>query len=328
VIGWLVVARNRKLVWGAHHRSGNDGLKDLFVANGIYKDLTDQDYIQFFSNRDMVMSIVSGNKVDYKTLIDAIPSVKIPNYAFKNMGDYRFQNMAAHWGLDEPSFSNGSAYGDLDNDGDLDLVVNNVNMPMFIYRNETSRELPGHHYLKLILKGEAGNTAAVGTKITVRHQGRLIYQEQMPTRGYLSSVDPRPNLGLGSVTVMDTLIVEWPDDRITVMTKVPADQVLTLYQKDGIKQSAPTAIPAKAENLYLKNITSENRIVFNHIENDDDFKRDKLIYYMFTEGPRLCKGDVNRTAWEMIFAAPNPAGNPDGAPGMVHHRSIRGQRRQ
>ncbi len=134
------------------------------MANGIYQDLTDQDYIQYFSNRDMVMSIVSGNKVDYKTLIDAIPSVKIPSYAFKNMGDYEFQNMAGSWGLAEPSHSNGSAYGDLDNDGDLDLVVNNVNMPMFIYRNETSEQLPDHHYLKVILKGDGGNTDAIGCK--------------------------------------------------------------------------------------------------------------------------------------------------------------------
>ena len=132
----------------------NDGLKDIFVANGIYKDLTDQDYIQYFSNRDMVMSIVSGKNVDYRKLIDAIPSVKIPSYAFKNTGNYRFENVAESWGLGTPSHSNGSVYGDLDNDGDLDLVVNNVNMPMFIYRNETNTLKPENHWLKVILKGE------------------------------------------------------------------------------------------------------------------------------------------------------------------------------
>lgn len=295
-IGRLTGVNATDWSWGALITDlDNDGLKDLYVANGIFKDLTDQDYIQFFSNRDMVMSIVSGNNVDYKTLIDAIPSVKIPNYAFKNLGSYRFQNMADAWGLGEPSFSNGSAYGDLDNDGDMDLVVNNVNMPMFIYRNETSQQLPENHYLKVILKGEGGNTAAVGTKVTVRHKGMLFYQEQMPIRGYLSSVDPRPNLGLGSITMVDTLIVEWPDDRITIMTRVPTNQILTLYQKDGKKQSAPFTSPVMPENLYLKNITRENRIAFSHIENDfEDFKRDKLIYHMMsTEGPRMCQGDVN-----------------------------------
>jgi len=142
----------------------NDGLKDLFVANGIYKDLTDQDYLQYFSNRDMIMSIVSGNKVDYKTLIDALPSVKIPNYAFRNMGNFSFKNVAKEWGLGTPCFSNGSAYGDLDNDGDLDLVVNNVNMPMFVYRNETNKLLPDNHYLKVILNGEPGNTRRLEPK--------------------------------------------------------------------------------------------------------------------------------------------------------------------
>jgi enediyne biosynthesis protein E4 len=295
-IGRLAGVNATDWSWGALITDlDNDGLKDLFVANGIYKDLTDQDYIQFFSNRDMVMSIVSGNNVDYKTLIDAIPSVKIPNYAFKNMGNYRFQNLADVWGLGEPSFSNGSAYGDLDNDGDMDLVVNNVNMPMFVYRNETSQQLPENHYLKVILKGEGGNTAAIGAKVTVRHKGMQYYQEQMPIRGYLSSVDPRPNLGLGSITVADSLIVEWPDDRVTIMTRVPTNQVLTLYQKDGVNPDTPIEVPYIPENLYLKNVTRENRIAFTHIENDfNDFRRDKLIYHMMsTEGPRLCKGDVN-----------------------------------
>ena len=149
----------------------NDGLKDIFVANGIYKDLTDQDYIQFFSNRDMVMSIVSGKNVNYRALIDAIPSVKIPSYAFRNKGKYTFQNVAESWGLATPSFSNGSAYGDLDNDGDLDLVINNVNMPMFIYRNETDNQLPQNHYLKVVLKGEGENTDAIGAKITAKAPG-------------------------------------------------------------------------------------------------------------------------------------------------------------
>jgi len=290
--------------WGALITDlDNDGLKDIYEANGIYKDLTDQDYIQFFSNRDMVLSIVSGKDVDYKRLIDAIPSVKLPNYAFKNMGEYRFQNVAATWGLDIPSFSNGSVYGDLDNDGDLDLIVNNVNMPMFIYRNETNHLLPDNHYLKVVLKGESGNTAAVGAKVTVKHEGKFVYLEQMPMRGYLSTVDPRPNLGLGPLTMVDSLIVEWPDDRVTILTDVPTNQILTLFQRDAEKKLLHLVDSVNSRNDYFEDISRNNLINFVHIENDfNDFERDPLLYQMLsTEGPRMCKGDVNGDGLEDVF---------------------------
>ena len=281
----------------------NDGLKDIFVANGIYQDLTDQDYIQYFSNRDMVASIISNNGVDYKTLIDAIPSVKLPSYAFKNMGGHKFENRAVSWGLADPSHSNGSAYGDLDNDGDLDLVVNNVNMPMFLYRNETSEKLPDHHYLKVILKGKPGNTDAIGSKVTAMHQDHSFYLEQMPMRGFKSTMDPRPNLGVGQLTMVDSLVVQWPDGTVTIMRDVPTDQILTLYQEDGLPTAAPFVNIAKPEERWFKEITGEVSVDFIHRENEfDDFRREKLIYQMLsTEGPRTCKGDVNGDGLEDLF---------------------------
>jgi enediyne biosynthesis protein E4 len=249
------------------------------------------------------MSIVTGNNVNYKKLIDAIPSVKLPNYAFKNMGNYRFQNMAAQWGLAEPGFSNGAAYGDLDNDGDLDLVINNVNLPMSIYRNESNHQLPGNHYLKVVLKGASGNTQAIGAKVTVKNNGKYIYLEQMPMRGYLSTMDPRPNLGLGPLTMIDSLIVEWPDGRTTLMTNVAADQILTLFQKDSDAKSVQVVDPVSSKHEYFEDISKENRINFVHKESSfNDFEQQPLLYQMMsTEGPRMCKGDVNGDGLEDIY---------------------------
>ena len=281
----------------------NDGLKDIFVANGIYKDLTDQDYIRYFSNRDVVMTIVVGHNVDYKKLIDAIPSVKLSNYAFKNMGNYRFKNVADQWGLGEPGFSNGAAYGDLDNDGDLDLVINNVNEPMSIYRNETNHILPDNHYLKVVLKGNPGNTQAIGSKITVKNKGKFIYLELMPMRGYLSTMDPRPNLGLGPLTMVDTLIVEWPDDRTTILTNVKADQTLTLSQKDAKNEPVNLTGNSRTVKPLFENISSANHINFTHKEsNFNDFEQQPLLYQMMsTEGPHMCKGDINGDGLEDIY---------------------------
>jgi hypothetical protein len=164
-IGRLAGVEATDWSWGAlMFDMDNDGLKDIFVANGIYQDLTNQDYLQYITNEEVARAMISKKGVDYKKLVELIPSNPVSNFAFKNKGNLRFENVAEAWGLGNPNFSNGSAYGDLDNDGDLDLVINHVNAQVSINRNNAERLMPENRYLKFILKGSTKNSQAIGTK--------------------------------------------------------------------------------------------------------------------------------------------------------------------
>ncbi len=284
--------------WGAlMFDMDNDGWKDVFVANGIFQDLTNQDYLQYVSNEEVVKSIVSNNSVNYKKLVELIPSNPVPDYAFHNQGNLTFINKADEWGIGEPNFSNGSAYGDLDNDGDLDLVINGVNESASVIRNETTRLFPENKYLKFVLKGIGKNTQAIGTTIEIVAGDDRFYLEQVPNRGFESSVDPRPNLGLGKIDTVDLVRVRWPDGRETLLKNLATNQLITLDQREATSLSSPPS----ATDLIFVNISSP--INFKHKENEFvDFDRDKLLYHMLsTEGPRVSKGDVNGDGLEDIY---------------------------
>ncbi len=311
-IGRLAGVQATDWSWGAlMFDMDNDGLKDIFVANGIYQDLTNQDYLQYVSNEEVVRSIISDNRVDYKKLVELIPSNSVPDYAFRNMGNLQFENKAQKWGFVESGFSNGSAYADLDNDGDLDLVINRVNEPVGMMRNEADHLFPQRTYLQFVLNGGSKNKQAIGTRITIVNRAKQFYVEQMPNRGFESSVDPRPFIGLGEATTVDSVIVQWPDGRETRLGQVATGQTLTLNQSEA---SAPKA-SRRVDSNQMFQVMQSPPVVHRHVESDFvDFDRDKLLYHMLSsEGPCLAVADVNGDDLDDFFV-----GGAKGFPGALY----------
>src|SRR6266699_3650409 len=273
----------------------NDGRKDLFVTTGIYRRPNDLDYIASFD------SIPAGVEPPVARLIAKMPHVPQPNYAFHNNGDLTFTNLASAWGLNAPGFSNGAAYVDLDNDGALDLVVNNLNAPATVYRNRV-RDLDSasHHYLTVTLRGSGANTAGIGAKVMISAGDAHQLVEVMPTRGFESAVDPRPHFGLGTARSVDTLIVVWPDRRSQTLTNVAAAQFITVSQADARRQppNRQTAQPP-----HFSDVTDAVPINYKHRENTFfDFGREPLMPHLLsTEGPALAIGDVNGDGREDIY---------------------------
>lgn len=271
----------------------NDGHKDLFVANGLAQDILDQDYLKYISNEEITKMVVTERGVDYKKLIDIIPITKISNYAYAGDSNLGFKDVANSWGLDTPSHSSGSAYGDLDNDGDLDLIVNNVNMPLFLYENKSTELLKENNHIKIKLKGEKNNVNAVGAKVTLKSDEQIFYLEQSPNRGFQSSVDNIMHFGLGRISNIDSLIVDWYYGKRSVLTNIIVNQTLVISENEAQKPEHKEE--QKNNKSIFKNVSEAIDLDYSHVENVYvDFDSDRLLYHMrSTEGPKLDTGDVN-----------------------------------
>jgi len=276
----------------------NDGLKDIYITNGINHDLTDLDFVDFFANEIIQKMALTGEKQSIDSIIAKMPIAPQPNYAYRNKGDITFSNETKNWGMEIPSMSNGAAYGDLDNDGDLDIVVNNVNMEAFLYENHSDKKSE-NNYLKLKFEGSSANKFAIGATVKLFFDHQVIVQELMPSRGFQSSVDYIMTIGLGKNTTIDSMQVIWPDDRSQKFNTIKTNQFLTLKNSEAKEIFVPYKKPIV--NPLLKELGNSKLLV--HKENNyNDFDYEGLISKMLSqEGPALTVADVNGDGNEDVF---------------------------
>jgi enediyne biosynthesis protein E4 len=275
----------------------NDGLKDLFVSNGYKRNNTDMEFIKYLM--DKRLKVQRGeeeiNVVEY---ISRMPSIKLPNYIFQNKGNDQFEQKMKDWGLDEPSVSQGCAYADIDNDGDLDIIINNTEGLATVYRNN-SEHLIKNNFLRVQLQGDSKNSLGIGTKVLLYAGSERIYQEQLPVRGFQSSVDPVLHFGLSNKKMIDSLVIIWPDDKMQVLKNVKGNQTLRVNKNEGTPAFAyPINPPVKG--FFEKETSLVNYI---HKENEfSDFTIQSLLpQYYSRSGPCMARGDINGDGLEDIF---------------------------
>ncbi len=291
----------------------NDGWKDIYITNGTRKDINNKDY---FKEIDKA-STKKRATFDYLELSRNIPSERIPNYAFRNKGDLDFENVSTAWGLDYKGYSNGASFADLDNDGDLDMIVNNIDDPSIIHENLTS-DKGMSNYLRLKLIGSENNPDGIGTKLELATTGGFQYQEHYLTRGFQSSVEPMVHFGLGNEETATKLVVKWFDGKSQVIKNIAANQVLEI----DYKNAAFTNQPAEVEtNTLFIDHTQDSDIDYLHIENPyNDFQYEVLLPHMYSKnGPGLAVGDINADGLEDFFV-----GAASGSVGVVFEQQSDG----
>jgi enediyne biosynthesis protein E4 len=278
----------------------NDGDKDLMVTNGFYRDLGDQDYIHYQAKLNNPMGNQSAKRAEKLKAIKTLANIPLQDYLFENNNDLTFTKRSADWGFNEPGFSNGACYADLDNDGDLELIINQFNSKAKIFKNNAN-ELLKNNYLSIKLKGRQPNTDAIGSKVYVFTKGQMQMQELNPYRGYESSMEPVLHFGIGKNTVADSIKIIWPDGSQQKEITVKANQVI------NIAYTATTGIDdavIKNNSSYLfTNITGKNGLNYHHTENEFvDFKIQPLLPHMHSKnGPGIATGDINGDGKEDFY---------------------------
>lgn len=277
----------------------NDGLRDLIVTNGFPKDITDHDFIAYRKEAAPVTS--------QKNTLSQIPEVKLHNYAYHNNGNCRFEDVSFKWGLEKPTFANGAAYADLDNDGDLDMVVNNINDEASLYQNTLmDSKASNKHYLSVNLKGDALNLNGLGTWIELHYGDHQQVYEQTPYRGYLSTIQLNAHFGLDSIAAIDSMVIKWPDGAKEVLTGVAVDRTINIDKKNA-KGVYDWRLQPLATNALFRDVTDSLGVRYQHAQPDYiDFRIQKLLPHKFSEyGPCLAAGDLNGDGLDDIVAGGN-----------------------
>jgi hypothetical protein len=283
--------------WGAlMFDADNDRYNDLYICNGIRYDLTDQDFINFFSSNIVQKMATTGKREEMNTISSGMSSVPLKNKVYRNQGNLVFKEVGDEWGFGQPSFSNGASYGDLDNDGDLDLVVSNVNAEAFVYENNSNTQ-KGNNYLAFVLKGFDKNTFAIGSKVEVFIGSETLYKEAIPSRGFQSSIDYKLLFGLGKSPSVDSVVVTWADGNVQhvntpVINKVYTVQYTTPHGSNSSKNNFANA-------MFLP-----HQVEFEKHREDEyvDYYSQRNIPRMLSkDGPRAAVGDVNGDGLDDIY---------------------------
>jgi hypothetical protein len=287
----------------------NDGFKDLFITNGYRKDYTNMDFMNYIV-QEKLNERKTKQKIILTELIDKMPSTVEENYTYRNNGDLTFSKMNKEWGLDQKTLSNGAAYADLDNDGDMDLVVNNIDEKAYVYRNN-SEKFNQNNYLSVSLVGEGKNKFGLGAKVIIKVEDKIITQEMINTRGYQSSVDFKLVFGLGKAQKIQELKVIWPNFKVQVLKDLTPNQAIELKQMEA---NISFEKESKLAPLLFEEIIDQNIAINKHTENYyNDFKREIMLpHKLSTLGPKTAVGDINSDGLEDFYI-----GGAKGFPGSL-----------
>lgn len=294
----------------------NDGYKDIYITNGILGATNDMDFINFVSNDNIQKQLGKNMSEKDLGLANEIPSKKVKNYFYKNNGDNTFQNETEKWSNPEDSYSNGGVYADLDNDGDLDLIINNVNEPAYILKNNLEKISPKNKFLKIKFSGPKKNKFGIGSKVQVYIGRKTISQENYTTKGYLSSVEPKLNIGLGNVSIIDSLKVIWSNGAFQTLKQIPVNKEILVDIKNASGNYFETE--PNQNDSFLVN----KEPLFNFKHHDPvsmEFNRDPLIPFASTNlGPQISVADIDNNGLDDVFIC---GGKAQGSQLFVQNQS-------